>query len=165
MSLVFAIEPVEQVWNEVMVLANLHWTGTKSYRRHYPFQPSFDRYRQCNESGFFQLFTARHEGRLVGYFGTYLSQSMHSQHLMATEDVLFLHPDYRKGRNAIKFIRHIEMQCQRWGVKEIMFSCEDGNPTSTILEYLDYVPVIRQFSKQLSSPNAIQEQQQTEAVS
>jgi hypothetical protein len=59
MSLVFTIEPVEQCWNEVMVLAEQHWAGTKSYRRHEPFQPSFERYQACNVAGYFQLFTAR----------------------------------------------------------------------------------------------------------
>lgn len=155
--LLIQLERVEQVWEEVMALATMHWAGTKSYRRHYPFQPSYERYKACNENGFFQLFTARtKEGRMVGYFGVYLSQSMHSQHLMATEDTFFLHPDFRGGRTALRFLQAIEQQCQQWGVVEIMFSCEQDNETGIqrLLNLLDYKPVIMQYSKQLQ-PSSI----------
>jgi GNAT superfamily N-acetyltransferase len=151
------LERVEQVWNEVMALAALHWQGTKTYRRHYPFSPSYERYKACNESGFYQLITARNEqGQLVGYFGLYLSRSMHSQHLMLTEDTFFLHPDYRGGRYALRFLQHIEQQAKQWGVEEIMFSCEDDNQSGIkkLLLHLEYEPVITQFSKRLSSPRA-----------
>ena len=149
--LTFQIEPVERVWNEVMELANLHWDSTKSYRRHYPFNPSFERYQQCNQNGFFQLLTARDGARLAGYFGVYLSQSMHSQHWMMTEDTFFLHPDYRGGTTALRFLKHIEQQARAWGVVEIMFSCEQDNETGIqrLLKLLAYEPVIVQFSKQL----------------
>jgi GNAT superfamily N-acetyltransferase len=150
MSLTFQLEPVRECWQEVMVLAEQHWAGTKSYRRHMPFNPSRKRYLDAGEIGFFQLFTARDGDTLVGYFGCYLTQSMHSQHWMLTEDTLFLHPDYRKGRNAIRFIKHIEAQARTWGVVEILFSCESDNAVARrLLEYLDYQPVIMQHSKLL----------------
>jgi GNAT superfamily N-acetyltransferase len=148
-SLTFQLEPVATAWNELMALATEHWAGTKTYRRHFPFQPSFDRYQACNEQGFFHLFTARDGAALAGYFGVYVTPSMHSQHLMATEDVFYLRPAYRKGREAIRFIRHIEEQCRAWGVEEIMFSCEAENPSNQLLKYLDYQPVIQQYSKLL----------------
>ena len=153
MSLVFTIEPVAQAWNEVMVLAQQHWAGTRTYRRHEPFCPSFDRYHACNQSGFFQLFTARKAGVLVGYFGVYLTPSMHSQLLMATEDTFFLHPDHRGGRNALRFLKHIEAQLRAWQVHEIMFSCEIDNETGIkgLLTYLGYLPVIQQYRKLLTT--------------
>ena len=149
--LTFQLEPVERVWNQVMELAAIHWAGTKSYRRHYPFQPSYDRYKQCNEQGFFQLMTARDGETLAGYFGMYLSQSMHSQHWMLTEDTFFLSPDYRGGTTALRFLRHIEQQAREWNVVEIMFSCEIENTTGIqgLLKLLDYAPVIQQYSKHL----------------
>lgn len=149
MSLTFQIEPVEKAWNELMVLATEHWAGTKSYRRHEPFCPSFDRYQACNQSGFFQLFTARDGEKLAGYFGVYVTDSMHSQKRMATEDTFYLAPAYRGGRNALRFLKFIEVQMQAWGVQELMFSCEIDNETGIkgLLTYLDYQPVIMQYSK------------------
>src|SRR6185436_7266689 len=152
MSLVFAVEPVERCWNEVLVLASQHWAGTRSYRRHEPFNPSFERYQACNQSGFFQLFTARDGETLAGYFGVYITESMHSQKRMATEDTFYLAPAYRGGRTALRFLKHIESQCQQWGVEEIMFSCEIDNETGIkgLLERLDYRPVIMQYAKHLA---------------
>lgn len=153
MSLLFSVESVESCWNELMVLANAHWAGTQSYRRHEPFNPSYDRYLACNQAGYFYLFTARDQGTLAGYFGVYVTPSMHSQLLMATEDTFFLHPDYRGGRNALRFLKHIEKVLQQAGVHEIMFSCEIDNETGIkgLLMLLDYTPVIMQYSKRFPS--------------
>lgn len=154
MSLVFAKESVEMAWDEVFALAQQHWAGTRTYRRHEPFCPSKERYQACDQAGFFHLFTARDGERLAGYFGVYVTQSMHSQLPMAMEDTFFLHPDYRGGRNAIRFIRFIEEQCQAFGVREILFSCEIDNESGIkgLLTRLDYVPVIVQYSKHLALP-------------
>lgn len=152
MSLVFSLEPVSSTWNEVVVLATEHWSGTKSYRRHEPFNPSYERYKAYNDSGYFQLFTARDAGALVGYFGVYLTPSMHSQKLMATEDTFYLATSHRGGRNALRFLKHIETKLSEWGVHEIMFSCEIDNETGIkgLLKFLDFNPVIVMYSKHLS---------------
>lgn len=154
--LTFALESVEQCWPDVLALATQHWEGTATYRRHEPFNPSFTRYRDYNQAGYFRLFTARDGERLVGYFGIYLTTSMHSQLPMATEDTLFLHPDYRGGRNAIRFIRFVEAHCKDWGIHEIIFSCEIDNETGIqgLLKRLDYRLVIVQFSKLIDTPCA-----------
>lgn len=151
MSLTFQVESVSQCWNEVMVLAQQHWAGTRSYRRHEPFNPSFERYNACNQSGFFQLCTARDGAVMAGYFGVYLTTSMHSQQPMAVEDTFFLAPSYRGGRNALRFLRFIEAQCQHWGVQELLFSCEADNETGIqgLLKRLDFSPVIMQYAKYL----------------
>ena len=152
MSLTFQLEPVSACWDEVLTLAEQHWAGTKSYRRHEPFLPSKARYQSCNESGFFRLVTAREGPRLVGYFGVYVSPSMHSQLLMATEDTFYLHPDYRAGRTALRFLKHIELLCQHWGVHEVLFSCEQDNTSGIkgLLSLLGYEPVIQQYRKLLT---------------
>lgn len=152
MSLTFQLEPVSACWDEVMGLAEQHWAGTKSYRRHEPFAPSLARYRSYNDAGIFQLVTARDAGRLVGYFGLYRSLSMHSQLPMVTEDTFYLHPDYRVGRTALRFLKYIEALCAEWGVHEILFSCEADNETGIkgLLSLLGYQPVIQQYSKILT---------------
>jgi len=147
----FACEPIAAIWDDVMVLAKEHWEGTKSFRRHEPFAPSFERYHLANQQGLFYAFTARHDGRLIGYFGIYITPSMHSQLLMATEDTFFIHPDYRDGFNAIRFIKHVERQLAAAGVHEILFSCETDNTVAhKLLTFLRYEPVIQQYRKLLS---------------
>lgn len=149
----FACEPVAMVWDEAMVLAHEHWKGTKGFRRHEPFNPSYTRYRTANEQGYFFVFTARDTGKLIGYFGIYVTPSMHSQLLTAQEDTFFIHPDYRDGFNAIRFIKYVERALAKAGVKEILFSCEmDNTVANKLLTFLKYEPVIQQYRKKLTAP-------------
>jgi GNAT superfamily N-acetyltransferase len=150
------VERVETCWNELFPLAMAHWQGTKTYRRHEPFCPDRDRYMQYNEMGFFHLITAREGGTLVGYFGLYITNSMHSQLKMATEDTFFVHPDYRHGRLALRILKYVESYCQLLGVHELLFSCEIDNETGIqkLLNRLGYEAKIIQFSKHLSSTSA-----------
>lgn len=147
----FACESVSTIWDEIYPLAKAHHAGTRSFRRHEPFNPSRDRYIACNQQGYFHCFTARVDGKLVGYFGIYVTPSMHSQLLMAVEDTFYIHPDHRKGFLAVRFIKHVEQQLRDWGVHEILFSCEVDNPAiNKLLPFLKYEPVIQQYRKILS---------------
>lgn len=170
MSLTFQIESIAQVWNELMVLVSQHWAGTKSYRRHEPLNPSYERYKACNESGFLVFFTARDGETLAGYFILYLTTSMHSQLPMAVEDTFFLSPQYRGGTTAYRFLKVVKEQCRAWGVHEILFSCEIENATGIqgLLDKLDFTPVIVQHSCILDpipgSDTALASHQETRSV-
>ncbi len=148
MALTFQLEPLAPIIEEWKPLAQLHWEGTKSFRRHRPFNPDWTRYLSCNAENFFLFFTARHEGRLVGYLGCYVTQSMHSQEWMATEDTFFLHPDYRGGRNALRFLRYVIEDLRQHGIVELLASCEAENVSGIkrLLEFVGFTPSIVQYS-------------------
>lgn len=150
MSLTFAIEPLRICWNEWIALAAEHWKETEGYRHGQPMSPSFDRYNQYDEAGWFSMFTARDEGRMVGYCGMYFVPSMHTQQLLATEDSLFLIPEYRKGRNAINFHKFIEDECRQRNVVEIGMTAKD-EAVARLLDYLGYTRIGTQHSKHLNS--------------
>lgn len=149
MSLTFGIEPLAECWDGMIEMARQHWNETEGYRHGQPFAPSFERYNQYAQAGWFLQFIARDGEKMAGYAGIYLCPSMHSQQLLATEDTWFLLPEYRKGRNAIQFYRFVEDECKRRGVVEIMMTAKLTNGAGRILEYLGYQVVARQFSKHL----------------
>jgi hypothetical protein len=147
----FACEPIAAIWDEAMTLAKIHHAGTKGFRRHEPLNPSKERYAAYERQGCFLAFTARDGHTLIGYFGIYVTYSMHSQLLMATEDTFFIHPDYRDGFNAIRFIKYVERAMRDRDVHEILFSCEmDNSVANRLLTFLKYEPVIQQYRKLLS---------------
>ena len=152
MALTFQLEPLAPMLEDCKTLVQLHWEGTQTFRRHRPFNPDWDRYVSCNEADFLRIFTARDEGRLVGYFGWYVTQSMHSREWIATEDTFFLHPDYRGGRNALRFFRFALDHLKAMGVVEVLSSCEVDNDTGIhrLLTYLGFAPTIMQYSLDLS---------------
>lgn len=155
--LTFQEETVRQCWGELYPLAQEHHASTENYKRHEPFNPDPYRYIRYNEAGMFRLLTARDDERLVGYFGVYITESMHSQRPIATEDTFYLAPSHRGGRNALRFLGYVETYLRKFANPgepvEVMFSCEDDNRTGIkkILQYLAYTPVITVYSKYLST--------------
>lgn len=155
MSLIFAIEPLEKCWNEVMVMAQAHWAETEGYRNGQECKPSFERYNTYDKCGWFLMFTARKEDKMVGYAGMYITPSMHTQEVIASEDTWFLLPEYRKGRNAIRFYNYVEEECRRRGATEIGMTAKMTNHAGKILEYLGYKETARQFIKFLNPLNPV----------
>lgn len=149
MRLAFAIEKLEPIWPHIMALAEAHWHETEGYRHGQAFQPDQARYLQYEAVDYYVMFTARHEGALVGYAGMYMTPSMHTQELIATEDTWFLLPEHRRGRNALEFYKFVEAECLKRGVREIGMTAKLTNGAGRILEYLGYREVSRQFSKHL----------------
>lgn len=153
--IVFAIEPLQPIWPQIVAIARMHWQETEGYRHGQEFNPDAFRYFQYNEIGFHVMFTARDQGRLVGYAGMYFTPSMHTQQLICTEDTWFLLPEYRKGRNALAFYKFVEAECVRRGVVEIGQTAKLTNGAGKILEYLGYKPVSLQYSKHLCENKAV----------
>lgn len=148
----FQEESVAACWDELYPLAYQHHQSTQNYKRHEPFNPLRERYERYNAAGIYRLVTARDHGRLVGYFGVYLTESMHSQQPIMQEDTFFLAPSHRGGRNALRFIDFIEEHFRREVPIEVLFSCEDDNNSGIkkLLQYRGYTSVIHVWSKYLS---------------
>lgn len=145
----FAIEKLKDCWDEVVELAGKHWLETQEYRHAQPFNPSFERYNQYEEMGCYLQFTARDEGRLVGYGGLYIVPSMHTQELICTEDTWYLLPEARKGFDAIKFFRFMEDECRKRGVKEVSLTAPATTRAGVIHKFLKYQKVAEVYSKHL----------------
>lgn len=160
--MIFAVEPLKDCWQEAMTLAEEHWQETESYRHGQKFLPMFERYAPYDDSGWFFVATGRDDGHLVGYAGMYVTPSMHTQQIIATEDTWFLLPEYRKGRNAIEFCKFVEAECRARGAVEICMTAKLGNGAGRILEYLGYDMVSKQYSKSLGSADSAIHQPVTE---
>lgn len=146
----FSQERLSDVWDEVMGIAREHWYETEEYRHGQEFNPDKERYLSYSEIGFLRLYTARSQGVLIGYAVMYISPSMHTQKMIATEDTWFLKTDYRRGRNAIRFYNYVESQVLKHGVVEIMMSAKLVNSSGKIMEYLGYSHVANSYSKQFT---------------
>ena len=148
--MIFAIESLENIWDEFIVLCAEHWKETEGYRHNQPFNLSKERYLGYEKAGWYLQFTARDEGKLVGHVGIYVLPSMHSQQLIANEDMLFLLPEARKGRNALRLHQFVEDEMRRRGVVEITATVKPFNNAGKLLEYLGYSMVTYGYSKHLT---------------
>lgn len=145
----FAIEPLEQAWDEMVQLATQHWKETQSYRHGQGFKPLFERYNQYAKIGCYLPFTARDEGRMVGYGGLYIVPSMHTQQIIATEDTWFMLPEYRKGWTAVRFFKFMEAEARKRGAVEVSLTIPEGIGTGVICERMGYKKVAAHWAKQI----------------
>lgn len=148
MSLVFSIEKVRDVIDELMPLWEAHWKETEMYREGQGFNMDVDRYIKYNDVGYYILYTARHSGKLVGNFGAYLSTSMHTKQIIATEDTLFLLPKYRKGFTSMRFIRFVETDLASRGAAEMSITVKSKD-VGKLCEFVGYKLVAYQYSKSI----------------
>lgn len=157
--MIFALEPLEQCWNEIYLapdgLAYKHWMETQSHRHDQPYKPLFERYNSYARAGWFLQFTARENGRLVGYSGVYVTPSMHTQETISVEDTWYLLPEYRKGWNAIKFYKFIEAYSGPLGVCEatLTIPATKDERLGHMLERMGYTATAIQYSKKLGRPD------------
>lgn len=134
----FAEERFADTWPEFQHLARAHWEETMRPITSDEFKPDVSRYIQFNEIGFYRLFTARKDGRLVGNLGIYITDSMHTQKRIAKEDSWFMLPEVRGGRTAMKFVQFVENELRKHGVKSIDTTTPPQAGSRRLLEYLGY---------------------------
>ena len=158
--IVFAVENFSDAVEEYEKLAFEHWKETDHFKWGHVFNPDKKRYQHYNEIGMYFLFTVRDEGRLVGDAGIYVTPSMHTSHLMASEDTWYLLPEYRKGLTAARFYRFIEKTLISMGVVEMMVSSkyadisddtlkgERRKGVGRLMEYLGFKPIATQYFKE-----------------
>jgi hypothetical protein len=115
--------------------ANNAETGTLGEQE---FVPDFDRYLQMEEGGYVRLFTARDEGKLVGYNLMMISTHPHYPgSLWAIQDTLYMAPEWR-GFASIRFIRHVDAELRAEGVKYLLRQVNVNRDFSRTLERMGY---------------------------
>lgn len=147
--MIFQLEPLRVIWDDVMKLAAEHWKETEQYQQ-YPLNPDKARYLEYNDSGYHRQYTARNDmAQLVGHAGMYVSNSMHTGIMIATEDTWFLLKAYRKGSNALRLLKFVETDLKRLGVKEIHMTAKLTNKSGRIMEARGYEHVANEYLKVL----------------
>lgn len=132
-------------------LAEIHYNESQLFKIGQKFNANFERYNQYAKMGCFIPFTVRDEGKMVGYGGVYLVQSMHTQELIATEDTWFLLPEYRKGWTAMKFFKYMEDAVREMGAKELTLTVPHGIGTGVLCRRMGYKHVAEMYNKQLTN--------------
>lgn len=136
----FSVEPLRDCWDEVITLAKQHWSETEIYQ-HFPMNPNKERYIHFNDIGYHVQFMARKDGKAVGYLGAYVSESMHTQVKIATEDNWYLDPSARGGRTAMRFYNYVEKSLKADGVREIIMHSKFANSSERLMKHLGFKPV------------------------
>ena len=91
---------------EAEELWRLHWEETEGYRNAQGYKPNLEQFLSMDKLGWFVVFTARQDGRLVGHLAFIVHTGRHTSKLEAVEDYFYVRKEHRgtgAGRKLLEF--------------------------------------------------------------
>lgn len=135
----FTKEMLCEVVTDVDELLNLHYDELGPSPDLIQLKPMWEEYAALERMGRLLVLAVRDNGVLVGYAAFFVYQHLHyAEWTLAVNDVLFLHPEYRKGRNGLKMVRFCEDQCKAAGANEIIFRTKSGTVMRELITTVGY---------------------------
>jgi GNAT superfamily N-acetyltransferase len=113
----YAREDLYEVKDEAAHLLEKHWEEIALNKEKIKLNPDWNAYDAMYKSGQLGIYTARKNGKLIGYFVVVATPSLHyKDHLFAVNDIIYLDPEHRKGFVGIKLIKFAEEDLKKFGV-------------------------------------------------
>lgn len=118
--MIFQRETLFDIIEEVGPLLESHYQECGNPR--VKLNPRWDQYAALERMGMYAVFTVRSELELAGYCAFFLSHHMqHADMLSASNDVIYMKPEHRRGMNAIRFIDFCEQELKALGAQAITY--------------------------------------------
>lgn len=150
MAVKYQQEFLETTHDEAKPLLNSHWGEIALNKDKIKLNPDWDAYESLEVQGKLKIFTARDDGRLVGYFVVIVGVNLHyKDHLFASNDILYLSPEYRKGFTGIKLIKFAEKYLKADGVSVLTINTKVHKPFDKLMDFLKFRKIERVYSKYL----------------
>jgi GNAT superfamily N-acetyltransferase len=87
---------------------------------------------------------------VVGYFVVLVGRNIHyKDHLFAQNDIIYVHPDYRKGSTGARLIKFAEKCLKEDGVSVLTINTKVHKPFDPLMERLGFNLIERVYSKYL----------------
>lgn len=128
--LTFRAERLLDIIEEMKVLHEMHWRETEHHRHAEGLHMDYDALALEEQRGTMIQFTARDGDKLVGNFRLYLRRDRHTGVRFAAEDTLYLMPEYRRGRNALRFLDYPREPLRAMGYRKFEADVKDVNPAA-----------------------------------
>lgn len=140
MTIIFATETVAQVRADIAPLLDLHYDELTLHKDVMQLAPDWPRYETLEDADKLLAFTARDDGQLIGYSVWFVDAHIHyAGTLVATNDVIFLHKNYRHGTSAGRdLIGYSEQMLKSFGVDKAIWHIKFKNDWSAILRRRGY---------------------------
>lgn len=145
--LVYAKESAIDAILEIEPLARDHYNEIAVHMGE-PYDPDWNAYRLMEQAGYLRVYTARDDGRLVGYAVFFLRPHQHSKASMqAFSDLLYIARESRGHGH--DFIRWCDLQLKADGARVVYQSVTPYCDFSKTLERLGYEDLGRTFGRRL----------------
>lgn len=112
--------------------------------------PDYEVYKNADKKGALRVYLCYHDELIIGYIVFFISPNLHYKDcLLATEDIYYLAPEYRKGTIGIKLFKFAEKHLKSLGVNMIRYSTKTHMDNSALFEYLDCKFIEKVFVKRI----------------
>jgi len=146
----FALESLAKVRREIEPLLEEHWKEIALNKDKIKLNPDWRAYADLDSIHALRIYTARKDGKLMGYFVVIVSKSLHYRdHLFANNDIIFLTKPARKGLTGVKLIKFALDSLEAEGVTKVHINTKAHQPFDAILERLGFEEIERVYSLML----------------
>jgi L-amino acid N-acyltransferase YncA len=146
----FALENIANVRREIEPLLEQHYKEIALNKDIIKLNPDWRAYAQLDAINGLRIYTARKDGKLMGYFVVIVSRSLHyKDHLFANNDVIFLTKTARKGLTGLKLVKYAIESLKAEGVTKLHVNTKMHQPFDPIMERLGFEEIETVFSKVL----------------
>lgn len=143
-------EFVCSIKSEIQDLLRDDWREIEHCKEVRTLNPDWDAYDTLEQANMLKVFTVRASNKIVGYYAAIISPSLHSKGLLqAAADVVYLHPDHRKGLTGYKLFKFAERCLREDGIKVLHLTTTEANPIDAIMQKLGYNKIETKFEKVL----------------
>ena len=146
-SYTYARIPVNSAIGELQGLATREYdeVGQKDLLR---LNIDWKRYCELDAAGKLATFIAKRDGVIVGYAAFIVQSHIHyCDGLVAANSAVYVVPEARVGRVAVKLLRYAEIGLKAQGVKKIYYHVKRERDFGPLLEHLGYQDAERLFAK------------------
>lgn len=156
MNLAFQSERWADVEEELRPLAERHWQEMP-FDLCVPLNISSALYAELDRAGRLDIVTARADGRLVGYFLTFLGKHPHYDLFMGSMDVYYLEPEFRRGTAGLQLFRAMEHSLRRRGVRYVLATArlDREKNAAAVFERLGWHEARTVYEKRLGDSDGI----------
>lgn len=116
---------------------------------HFDLDIQKDGYVEAAKSGIIRAFTLRRHGRLVGYSIFLVGKHPHFGIKTATQDAIYILPEYRRGQVGRFFIQSCDISMKEEGIKLVFQHTLIKKDLSKLFKSLGYSEVQKTFMKEL----------------
>ncbi len=138
-----------KLWDEMMPLFVRHWREIAHYQD-IELKPNVEFYETMFKHGCLRVFTVRKDEALVGYSVFFVKPNPHYMgSIQASQDILFLAPEFRKGSVGARFIKWCDEELKSDGVQAVYHHVKTAHNFGPMLERMGYECVDLIYARRL----------------
>lgn len=124
-----SIEKLDQCLEEMKPFLKKHYEEVFLYKEHIDLNPDYNTYYKFEEEGMLNTVIAREEGKLVGYFLSFIFKNPHyKDHYFASNDIIYVDPLLRKTGVGYDMLKFAEKELKSKGVSVMAINMKVAKP-------------------------------------